>query len=41
MKMNKITLDIRFDILTVVGMEGDKDPVIEHWEDAFNPMLVY
>lgn len=40
-KMNKITLDIRFDILTVVGMEGDENPVIEHWEDAFNPMLVY
>lgn len=40
-KMNKINLDIRFDILTVVGSEGDGHPVIEHWEDAFNPMLVY
>ena len=40
-KMNKINLDIRFDILTVVGNEGDANPVIEHWEDAFNPMLVY
>lgn len=40
-KMNKIYLDIRFDILTVVGSEDDEHPVIEHWEDAFNPMLVY
>ena len=40
-KMNKITLDIRFDILTVVGMEGDEHPVVEHWEDAFNPMLAF
>lgn len=40
-KMNKLVLDVRFDILTVVGNEGEANPVIEHWEDAFNPMLVY
>ena len=40
-KMNKLTLDVRFDILTVVGECGDANPVIEHWEDAFNPMLAY
>lgn len=40
-KMNKINLDTRFDIVTVVGNEGDANPVIEHWEDAFNPMLAY
>lgn len=40
-KQFRITNDLRFDIVTVVGSEDVKDPVIEHWEDAFNPMLVY
>lgn len=41
-KMFRITMELRFDIVTVVGSEkGDAPPVIEHWEDAFNPMLVF
>ena len=41
-KMNRIAMPLRFDIVTVVGREnGNEAPVIEHWEDAFNPMLVY
>ena len=41
-KQNDISLDLRFDLITVVGNERDStDPVIEHWENAFNPMLVY
>jgi putative endonuclease len=39
-KMNKINLELRFDVLTIVGDENDI-PVIEYLEDAFNPMLVY
>ena len=38
--MNKINLELRFDVLTIVGDENDI-PVIEYLEDAFNPMLVY
>ena len=34
--------ELRFDIITVVGNgNNDETPVIEHWENAFNPMLVY
>ena len=40
-KQNRIVLDTRFDIITVIGKEGDPSPKIEHWEDAFNPMLAY
>ncbi len=39
-KMNKINLELRFDVLTIVGDENGI-PVIEYLEDAFNPMLVY
>lgn len=40
-KQNRITLDLRFDIITVVsGPDGHSLPRIEHWEDAFNPMLI-
>jgi len=41
-KMNRITMPLRFDIITVVGSGNNGEtPVVEHWEDAFNPMLVY
>lgn len=40
-KQNRITLDLRFDIITVVSdTDGHSLPRIEHWEDAFNPMLI-
>jgi len=40
-KQNRITLDLRFDIITVVSApDGQSLPRIEHWEDAFNPMLI-
>jgi len=40
-KQNRITLDLRFDIITVVSApDGHSLPRIEHWEDAFNPMLI-
>lgn len=40
-KQNRITLDLRFDIITVVSdPDGHSLPRIEHWEDAFNPMLI-
>jgi len=41
-KQNQIVLDVRFDIITVVGAAGSTDiPRIEHWEEAFNPMLAF
>lgn len=41
-KLNRISRELRFDIVTVVGSEnGSEPPIVEHWEDAFNPMLVY
>ena len=41
-KWNRIVQDLRFDIITIIGREnGDAVPSIEHWEDAFNPMLAY
>ncbi|MBQ9637102.1 MAG: YraN family protein [Prevotella sp.] len=40
-KQFRLTNDLRFDIITVVGTTGHPNPVIEHWEDAFNPMLAY
>ena len=41
-KMFRIMKELRFDIITVVGNgNNDETPVIEHWENAFNPMLVY
>ena len=41
-KMYRITMELRFDIITVVGSGNEGEtPVVEHWEDAFNPMLVY
>ena len=40
-KQNRITLDLRFDIITVVSdPDGHSLPRIEYWEDAFNPMLI-
>lgn len=40
-KQNRITLDLRFDIITVVSdPDSHSLPRIEHWEDAFNPMLI-
>lgn len=40
-KQNRIVLDLRFDIITVVSdPDGHSLPRIEHWEDAFNPMLI-
>ena len=40
-RMNRIMLNIRFDIITVVGNREAGTPSIEHWEGAFDPMLVY
>ena len=41
-KLNRIHQELRFDIITIVGSEGSgQEPIIEHWADAFNPMLVY
>ena len=40
-RSNRIMLNIRFDIITVVGSREAGMPFVEHWEDAFNPMLVY
>lgn len=41
-KQNRIQLDTRFDIITVLGTPQDEaEPVIQHWENAFNPMLVF
>ncbi len=37
-KMNQIVLDLRFDIVTIVG-DNQSEPVIDHIEDAFNPMF--
>ena len=37
-KLNQIVLDLRFDILTIVGNK-DSEPIIDHIEDAFNPMF--
>lgn len=38
-KSHDWSLPIRFDIVTVVGKMKDVEQV-EHWEDAFNPMLI-
>ena len=41
-KMNKVSGDMRFDIITVVGNGNrQEEPVIEHWEAAFNPLLAF
>lgn len=40
-KQFRLMNDLRFDIITIVGVENGSDPVIEHWVDAFNPMLAY
>lgn len=37
-KLNQIVLDLRFDILTIVG-DNQSEPIIDHIEDAFNPMF--
>jgi putative endonuclease len=33
--------NIRFDIVCVSASSDGSAPVVEHWEDAFNPMLAY
>lgn len=40
-KQNNLVLDTRFDIITIIGNEGDGSLRVEHLEDAFNPMLAY
>ena len=40
-KQNQITMETRFDILTIVGSKDEGIPQIEHLEDAFNPMLAF
>ena len=40
-RTNRIMLETRFDIITVVGGREEGTPIVEHWEDAFDPMLVY
>ena len=40
-KQNRLVLDTRFDIITIVGKADDGSLRVEHLEDAFNPMLVY
>ncbi|MCR5130669.1 MAG: YraN family protein [Prevotella sp.] len=41
-KQNQIMLDVRFDIITIVGApDSGAIPRIEHWEEAFNPMLAF
>lgn len=40
-KQNRILLDMRFDIITVVGSKDEGIPQIQHLEDAFNPMLAF
>ena len=40
-KQFRMMNDLRFDIITIVGVENGPKPVIEHWVDAFNPMLAY
>ncbi|MBQ7472527.1 MAG: YraN family protein [Prevotella sp.] len=40
-KMNRIMSETRFDIITVVGAREEGVPVVEHWEDAFDPMMAY
>ncbi len=37
---NNIVIDARFDIITVVGSVQQGEPMIEHVEDAFNPLLL-
>lgn len=39
-KMNNITEDLRFDIVTLVGNSHSEEPQINHIEDAFNPLLI-
>lgn len=38
-KTLNLNIDIRFDIITVVGNETIENPKITHIEDAFNPCL--
>lgn len=38
-KAHDLSLQIRFDIITVVGKMKNVEQV-EHWIDAFNPMLI-
>ncbi len=38
-KSHDVTLAVRFDIISVVGKASEVES-IEHWEDAFNPMLI-
>lgn len=41
-KQNRILLDTRFDIITILGNPQDEAvPIIQHWESAFNPMLIF
>lgn len=41
-KQNRIQLDTRFDIITVLGdSQNEAVPIIRHWESAFNPMLIF
>jgi putative endonuclease len=37
-KLYQIVLDLRFDIITIVG-NNQTVPIIDHIEDAFNPMF--
>ena len=37
-KLNQIVLDLRFDIITIVG-NNQSEPLIDHIEDAFNPLF--
>ena len=38
-KLNQVELDVRFDIISVVGSKSNIAN-IEHIEDAFNPLLI-
>lgn len=38
-KLHHISQEVRFDIVSVLGNRSHVDG-IEHWEDAFNPLLV-
>ncbi len=41
LKMNRINNEMRFDLITIVGNKDEGVPKVEHWENAFNPMLAY
>ena len=40
-KQNRIRLNCRFDVITIIGNKNEGIPIIKHWENAFNPMVVY